>query len=68
MAKKQMARSTGGLDAQATPTVAAMLAGVIYQARLVNRQSKLNIPEEEVISDVIGLWRRVMSELARGER
>lgn len=46
-----------------TPVVAATLAGVIYQARLANRQSKLNIPESEVIADVVGLWRALMNEL-----
>jgi len=40
------------------PVVAATLAGVIYQARLQNRQAKLNIPEQEVISDVVSLWHR----------
>jgi len=64
MAKKHKARSTGMLGAQAKPTVAAMLAGVIYQARLLNRQSKLNIPEAEVFSDVVGTWRRVMDALS----
>jgi len=64
MAKKHKTRSTGTLDAQAKPTVAAMLAGVVYQARLLNRQSKLNIPEEEVLSDVVGTWRKVMDALS----
>ena len=47
------------------PVVAATLAGVIYQARLLNRQSKVNIPEEEVIADVVSLWRIVRDALAR---
>ncbi len=51
-----------------TPVVAATLAGVIYQARLLNRQSKLNIPEEEVIRDVVTLWRTVTDELSRVSR
>ena len=65
MAKKQTTSSpaNGGLDA--TPLVADSLAGVIYQARLLNRQSKLNIPESEVVSDVVGLWRTLMDELGK---
>lgn len=65
MAKKQTTRSAPGPDAQMTPMVAATLAGVIYQARLLNRQSKLNIPESEVIADVVGLWRTILDELER---
>ena len=66
MAKKQKAPIATLLEAQAVPVVAATLAGVIYQARLLNRQSKLNIPEEEVIGDVVGLWRTVKEALAEG--
>jgi len=66
MAKKQKAPIATLLEAQAVPVVAATLAGVIYQARLLNRQSKLNIPEEEVIADVVGLWRVVKEALAEG--
>jgi len=65
MAKKQEAPSNSVLEAQVMPVVAATLAGVIYQARLLNRQSKLNIPEEEVIADVVNLWRTVRDALAR---
>jgi hypothetical protein len=65
MAKKPSAsrarKPSGGSD----PTVAATLAGVIYQARLLNRQSKLNISEQEVISDVVHLYRVVRDELAK---
>jgi hypothetical protein len=64
MAKKQKASIGTLLEAQATPVVAATLAGVIYQARLLNRQSKLNIPEQEIISDVVSLWRTVKEALA----
>lgn len=63
MAKKQTTRSAAGLESQMAPMVAATLAGVIYQARLMNRQSKLNIPESEVIGDVVSLWRTIMDEL-----
>jgi hypothetical protein len=67
MAKKQKAPSSSALEAEVMPVVAATLAGVIYQARLLNRQSKLNIAEEEVIADVVSLWRIVRDALA-GER
>jgi hypothetical protein len=64
MAKKQKTPSPAKSAAdEMTPVVAAALAGVIYQARLTNRQSKLNIPESEVIADVVGLWRSLMAEL-----
>jgi hypothetical protein len=66
MAKKQKAASATAPETPAIPVVAAMLAGVIYQARLLNRQSKLNIPEQEIISDVVGLWRTVKEALAEG--
>jgi hypothetical protein len=67
MAKKQKATIATLLEAQAVPMVAATLAGVIYQARLLNRQSKLNIPEQEVIADVVSLWRTVKEALAESE-
>jgi hypothetical protein len=66
MAKNKTARKAGKATTQVDPSVGAVLAGVIYQARLQNRASKINIPEEEVFSDVIDLWRRVMDTLARG--
>lgn len=65
MAKKPTTQSGAGADAEMTPVVAATLAGVIYQARLANRQFKLNIPESEVIEDVVGLWRMLMSEMGQ---
>ncbi len=65
MPKKQTNSSPANSAPEMTPMVAAALAGVIYQARLTNRQSKLNIPESEVISDVVGLWRSLMDELNR---
>jgi hypothetical protein len=67
MAKKPSAPGAKKLDNDSNPTVAATLAGVIYQARLLNRQSKLNIPEQEVIADVVHLYRVVRDELARGK-
>jgi hypothetical protein len=66
MAKKQTNSSPVQTADPMTPIVAATLAGVIYQARLSNRQSKLNIPESEVVSDVVGLWRTLVDELNRG--
>jgi hypothetical protein len=66
MAKTQKTPSTIPPETQALPVVAATLAGVIYQARLLNRQSKLNISEQEVISDVVNLWRVVKEALAEG--
>jgi len=48
------------------PAVAATLAGIIYQAKLFNRQAKVNVPEEEVLVEVISLWRIVMDALEAG--
>ncbi len=65
MAKKPSVQSARGPKNVSDPSVAATLAGVVYHARLINRQSKLNIPEQEVISDVLHLYRVVREELAR---
>jgi hypothetical protein len=46
--------------------VAATLTGIIYQARLFNRQARMNVPEQEVVSEVVNLWRVVMGTLERG--
>ena len=51
---------------KADPAVAAALTGIIYQAKLFNRQARVNVPEEEVIVEVISLWRRVTDELSHG--
>jgi hypothetical protein len=48
---------------KADPVVAATLAGIIYQAKLFNRQARINVPEENVVVEVIGLWRMVMDAL-----
>ena len=48
------------------PAVAATLTGIIYQAKLFNRQAKVNVPEEEVVVEVISLWRIVMDALKSG--
>jgi hypothetical protein len=66
MATKKAAPGSTNGNADMTPVVAATLAGVIYQAKLMNRQSKLNIPEQEVIGEVVSLWQAVMHELGRG--
>jgi hypothetical protein len=65
MAKKKKADDIGDLEALVAPVVAATLAGVIYEARLQNRQAKLNIPEQEVISDVVNLWYTVRGALSK---
>jgi len=65
MPKKPTTQGAGRSDAQLTPMVAATLAGVIYQARLLNRQAKLNIPEQEIVSDVIRLWHTMMDALGQ---
>ena len=60
MAKKtELPKAADKVD----PAVAATLAGVIYQAKLFNRQAKVNVPEEEVVVEVISLWRIVMDAL-----
>ncbi len=69
MAKKERAKVSGSADPAGAlallmaPVVAAELAGVIYQAKLANRQAKLNIPESEVVSDVVTLWRAVLDSI-----
>jgi len=45
------------------PAVAATLTGIIYQAKMLNRQAKINVPEEEVVVEVISLWRIVKDAL-----
>lgn len=64
MAKEKKAKSEGSTNEKMAPMVAATLAGVIYQSRLLNRQAKLNIPDHEVISDVINTWHTVMDALS----
>ena len=68
MAKKKVAEESNELGALVAPVVAATLAGVIYQARLQNRQAKLNIPEQEVISDVVNLYRTLREAMNEGPR
>jgi hypothetical protein len=66
MAKKQKEKKKSAPANDVTPLVAANLAGVIYQAKLMNRAAKLNISEAEVVSDVVNLWRKVQEELSVG--
>ena len=68
MTRKKKADDIGELETLVAPMVAATLAGVIYQARLQNREAKLNIPEQEVISDVVSLWYTVRDALSKGPR
>jgi hypothetical protein len=65
-AKRQKAEKAATPTSDMTPIVAAELAGVIYQARLLNRQAKLNIPETEIVNDVVNLWRKVHAMLTEG--
>jgi hypothetical protein len=60
-----MANQSDSLKAaeKADPVVAAMLTGIIYQAKLFNRQARVSVPEEEVVAEVLGLWRTVMGAL-----
>jgi hypothetical protein len=51
---------------KADPLVAATLTGIIYQAKLFNRQAKVSVPEEEVVVEVISLW-RIVSEALNSE-
>lgn len=60
MAKKTAATKTVG---KVDPAVAATLTGIIYQAKLFNRQARVNVPEEEVVVEVISLWRIVSDAL-----
>jgi hypothetical protein len=60
MAKKSESPKTAQ---KVDPAVAAMLTGIIYQAKLFNRQARVNVPEEEVVVEVISLWRIVTDAL-----
>ena len=63
-----MAKKTGPAKAteKVDPMVAATLTGIIYQAKLFNRQAKVNVPEEEMLVEVISLWRIVQDALSSG--
>ncbi len=64
MPKTQKAEAAQKVLASADPQVAATLTGIIYQARLFNRQARMNIPEDEVVTEVVNLWRSVTRALA----
>jgi Tfp pilus assembly PilM family ATPase len=63
MAKKPAPRKAPELLGEADPAVAATLTEIIYQAKLFNRQARVAVPEEEVVTEVISLWRIVMNAL-----
>jgi hypothetical protein len=63
MAKKSAPRKAQELCGEANPVVAATLTGIIYQANLFNRQAQVAVPEQEVVIEVISLWRFVMNAL-----
>ncbi len=68
MAKKRTVRRTKILTADQSPQVAAMLTGIVYQARLFNRQARMNVPEQTVIWEVVNLWHTISDALARGRK
>ncbi len=65
MARKRKAQAAKIAEMDLSPLVAASLSGIIYQAKLLNRQSRLNIPEQEVISEVMDLWQTGIDVLSR---
>ncbi len=65
MPKTQRAEAAEKALANADPQVAATLTGIIYQAKLFNRQARMNVPEEEVVNEVVSLWRQVTRVLTR---
>ncbi len=68
MANKKSDEGSGSREDKMMPVVAATLAGVIYQSKLLNRQAKLNIPEQEVITDVVSVWHAVMDALGQPKK
>ena len=64
MPKTQKAEAAQKVLVNADPQVAATLTGIIYKARLFNRQARMNIPEDEVVTEVVNLWRSVTRALA----
>ena len=66
MAKKPISSKAVKAVDKCDPMVAATLAGIIYQAKLFNRQARVNVPEEEVVVEVITLWRIVIDALNSG--
>ncbi len=68
MAKKRTPRSIESQPTDISPLVAATLTGIIYQTRLFNRQARMNVPEDEVILEVVDLWRTVEDVLSKRRR
>jgi len=66
MAKKPTRPNAVKAFEEVNPMVAATLAGIIYQAKLFNRQARGTVPEEEVVVEVVSLWRIVMNALNSG--
>ncbi|MGD1154660.1 MAG: hypothetical protein ABSA41_02410 [Terriglobia bacterium] len=66
MAKKPTRPNAVKAFEEVNPMVAATLAGTIYQAKLFNRQARVTVPEEEVVVEVVSLWRIVMNALNSG--
>ncbi len=66
MAKKPTSLRAAKTVDRCDPQVAATLAGIIYQAKLFNRQARVNVPEEEVVVEVLSLWRIVMDAMNSG--
>lgn len=64
MAGKKAAKKAPKVGNGMNPVVSAELAGVIYRAKLENRAAKLNISEEEVVTEVIRLFRVVQARLS----
>ncbi len=67
MAKKQGAQAAQAPQIDLTPLVAASLAGIVYQTRLFNRQARMNVPEDSVISEVVNLWRSLEGALKKAK-
>ena len=65
MATKKSGANHYSQDDKIKPVVAATLAGVVYHARLLNRQAKLNISDQEIITDIVNTWYAVMDALDR---
>lgn len=69
MAKKRTAQARKDAPTRdLSPLVAASLAGIIYQARLFNRQARTNVPEGSVISEVLSLWHTVLDGLEQNRK
>jgi len=64
--KKKSVKKATPAGNNVTSIVAAELAGVIYRAKLENRAAKLNISEDEVVKDVLAIWRNVRDKLSEG--